>query len=117
MAKHQKIAIALHAVNGLLLILFGLVLLVVAQAFTACSSKLANDWLICAYALLLFLGVPAAIASMPIVALLKFGKISRWFLWGYSILIAVLFIPVGTAVGAHTIYLLRSTANASPSVA
>jgi len=117
MAKHRKIAIALHAANGLLLVFLGLVLFVLAQAFTACSSSvITSDSSFCVYALLLFLGVPIVIALMPIVALLKFGKISRGFLWAYSIFIAVLLIPVGTAIGAHTIYLLRSTANANPSV-
>jgi hypothetical protein len=116
MVKHRKIAIALHVVNGLLLILLGFILFVLAGAFTACSTNaLANDSSVCVLALLLFLGVPAAIAIAPVVALLKYGRTSRRFLWVYSILISVLFIPIGTAVGAHTIYLLRSAANASPS--
>ena len=32
-----------------------------------------------------------------------FWKTARRFLWGYSLFIAVLFFPIGTAVGLHTL--------------
>ena len=111
MAKHKKIAITLHVINGLMLIAFGFILFVISQAFVACSTTaLSEDPSICVYALSIFLGIPSVLALLPIVALIKFGKTSRGFLWAYSILIAVLFFPIGTPIGGHTIYLLRLTA-------
>jgi hypothetical protein len=110
MTKHKKIAIILHSLNGLLFVAAGFIFFVVPQAFTACSTPaMAQNPSVCFYASLLFFGIPVVIALLPIVALVKFGKTARGFLWVYSIFVAVLFFPVGTAIGGHTIYLLRST--------
>src|SRR6266513_6390057 len=70
----------------------------------------------CVYASLVCFGVPIVIALLPIIALTSFGKMARRFLWGYSPFIALLFFPIGTAVGVHTLYLLRSTTVAGSSI-
>jgi len=116
--RHRKIALILHAANGLLFLALGFTLFVLAQAFTSCtSSAIAQSPSLCVYASLVCFGVPIMIALLPIIALSTFGKTARRFLWGYSLFIAVLFFPIGTAVGVHTLYLLRSTTVAASSTA
>jgi len=73
--KHRKIALILHAANGLLFLVLGFTLFVLAQAFTSCTtSAIAQSPSPCVYASLVCFGVPIVIALLPIIALTTFGR-------------------------------------------
>ena len=112
MNKHKKIAIVLHSLNGAGYIAIGYAIFVISGAFTSCTTEsFNNDASQCINALLLIFGIPILLALTPIIALIKYGTISKMFLKGYSILIAVLLIPIGTIVGMHTLKLLKISSN------
>jgi len=113
-SKHRKIAIVLHSINGLLMVLLGFIIFTVSGAFTSCSaSAIAQNSSFCIYSSLFFFGIPLTLSLLTIIALVNFGKVAKIFLWTYSIIIAVLFIPIGSAIGGHTIYLLSDSAKAT----
>jgi len=91
--------------NGLLLLVVSALLFFVSMAFTACTGETAALGP-CVQMVSLFFGVSVVLAVLPVVAVLRFDKRARGYLWGWAVFIAIAFIPVGSIVGGHTIYLL-----------
>ena len=107
--KHRKIAAVLHLFNGAGYIAVGYIIFVISGAFTSCTEDaMSIDPSACYLSSLVLFGIPSIIAALPLVALYKFGSLSQKFLKAYSIFIAVLFIPIGTLIGIHTVKLVNS---------
>jgi len=107
--KHRKIAYILHSINLILLLAGGFLIFVISQAFIACAgSPSPNAEFTCTSVLLVCFGIPAIIGAIPLFCLKSKNKISKIILYIYSVLIALVFFPVGTAIGVHTIYYLNN---------
>lgn len=105
--KHKKIAIGLHIFNVFLFLALGGILFIMSMRFVACTGGETGDTSSCIPTLTVFFVMPLVIGLLPVLFLLKDNIVTRGFLWIYSILIAVLFIPIGTCIGIHTIYYLK----------
>jgi len=106
--KHKKIAYILHTINLLFLLLGGFVIYIVSQAFIACADTSQNVEFTCSTALLVCFGLPVAIGVIPFACLKINNKFTKVVLYVYSGIIALAFIPIGTAIGWHTIYYLNN---------
>jgi hypothetical protein len=107
--KHRKIAAVLHLLNGAAYITVGYIIFVISGAFTSCTEDaMSIDPSACYLSSLVLVGIPTIIAAFPLAALYKFGTLSQNFLKAYSMFIAVIFIPIGTLIGIHTIKLVKS---------
>jgi len=107
--RHRKIASVLHLINGAGYITVGYIIFVISGAFTSCTEDaMSIDPSTCYLSSLVLFGIPITIAAFPLVALYNFGPLSQKFLKAYSMFIAVLFIPIGTLIGIHTIKLVNS---------
>jgi hypothetical protein len=105
--KHKKIAIGLHIFNALLFVAMGGILFIMSMGFITCTGGETGDTSACVPIVSMFFGIPLIIGLLPILLLVKGNTFTRSILWCYSILIAVLFIPIGTGIGIHTMYYLK----------
>jgi len=106
--KHRKLAYILHSINLFLLLAGGFLIFVVSQAFIACSGSSQNADFTCSTVLLVCFGLPLIIGAIPLVCLKIKNEITTVILYIYSAIIALAFIPIGTAIGGHTIYYLNN---------
>ena len=106
MTKHQKIAIWLHCLNIFSYLGFGFFILVISQAFLACSASSSFE-ISCGEVLFVTLGIPFIISLIPIFLLVKLNSICIKLLWFYSFVLAIVLFPIGTAIGGHTMYFLK----------
>ena len=106
--KHRKIAYILHSINLFLFLAGGFLIFVVSQTFVACTGSSQSAEFTCSTVLLVCFGLPLLIGITPLICLKINNKISKVALYIYSVLIALVFMPVGTAIGGHTIYYLKN---------
>lgn len=105
--KHKKIAISLHAINLALLLLLGFALFIVSQAFVVCTGTTQGADFSCTGALFIFFALPLVFGAIPLICLATSNRFTKALLYVYSGLLALIFFPVGTAIGVHTIYYLN----------
>ncbi len=106
-SKHHKILITLYALTFVLLSCVGYVLLILSQE----CLKTADSGIGCAIAVTVSISLPLLLGGLPIYFLMHKSAITTKLLWGYSIFIAVIIIPIGTALGVYTMYYLKMRDN------
>lgn len=89
-----------------ILLIFGFIVLVVSQAFTACVETSPNAEFTCSTVLLICFGVPIVIGAIPLICLKVKNRFTTIVLYIYSAIIVLIFMPIGTVIGGHTIYYL-----------